>query len=195
LFLSGTTLLDVSEGGAYAHNLIAGRIVTHPELKRDTPFHPAHSTAVAGLSSTQGGDDRFFNNVFIGGKKPAKGYGLSVYDNAVYPLFTGGNVYCNGAQPYAKETNALVLANLNPDIKVVEEGNRVFVSFSEGQEFKRVVTCRITPQLLGETHVSKLSYENADVISDYFGVRRAEDKPTPGPFQSPAAGELKLEVW
>ena len=195
LFLSDTTLLDVSEGGAYAHNLIAGRIVTHPELKRDTPFHPAHSTAVAGLSCTQGGDDRFFNNMFIGGKKQANGYGLSGYDNAVYPLLTGGNVYCNGARPYAKETNALMLANPNPAIKVVEEGSRVFVSFSVGQELKRAVTRRITPQLLGETHISKLGYENADAISDYFGVRRAVDNPTPGPFQDPAAGEVKLEVW
>jgi hypothetical protein len=53
LFLSGVSLLDMSEGGAYAHNLMTGRIISRPELRRSTPFHPAHSTAVAGLVNIQ----------------------------------------------------------------------------------------------------------------------------------------------
>jgi len=61
LFLSANALLDWSEGGAYAHNLFAGRIVHRPELRRETPYHPAHSTTVAGLQNIQGGDDRFYN--------------------------------------------------------------------------------------------------------------------------------------
>ncbi len=66
VFLSGTSLLDMSEGGAYVHNLMAGRIVTGPEPNRVTPFHPPHSTAVAGLVSIKGGDNRFYNNIFVG---------------------------------------------------------------------------------------------------------------------------------
>ena len=65
-FLSALSLSDMSEGGAYAHNLMAGRIVTRPEPNRQTPFHKAHSTALAGLARTQGGDDRFYNNIFVG---------------------------------------------------------------------------------------------------------------------------------
>jgi len=34
----------VSEGGAYAHNLFAGQLKPQPELNRDTPYHPAHTT-------------------------------------------------------------------------------------------------------------------------------------------------------
>jgi len=56
---NGTQNAPCSEGGAYAHNLFAGRIVMHPELSRETPFHPAHSTAVAGLRNIVGGGDRF----------------------------------------------------------------------------------------------------------------------------------------
>jgi alpha-L-arabinofuranosidase len=43
LFLSATSLLDMSQGGAYAHNLFAGRITNRPEPDRETPYHPAHS--------------------------------------------------------------------------------------------------------------------------------------------------------
>jgi len=49
LLLSKTSLLDMSEGGAYVHNLIAGRIVSRAELSRSTPYHEAHSTVIAGL--------------------------------------------------------------------------------------------------------------------------------------------------
>jgi alpha-L-arabinofuranosidase len=59
LFLSPTSLLDMSQGGAYAHNLFAGKITNRPEPDRETPYHPAHSTTVAGLAVTTGGDHRF----------------------------------------------------------------------------------------------------------------------------------------
>ncbi|HEO72302.1 MAG TPA: right-handed parallel beta-helix repeat-containing protein, partial [Candidatus Hydrogenedentes bacterium] len=74
LFLSKVSLLDMSQGGAYAHNLFAGLIRLRPELGRQTPFHPPHSTDIAGLKNIPGGDDRFINNLF------AAGNGLSEYD-------------------------------------------------------------------------------------------------------------------
>ena len=99
LFLSGLNLRDVSEGGAYAHNLMTGRILSQPEPRRSTPYHKAHSTALAGLTSIVGGDDRFYNNIFVGGAEadinPLRfgGHGLWVYNHREYPLQTGGNVY------------------------------------------------------------------------------------------------------
>src|SRR3990172_7800796 len=67
LLLSAVSLRDWSQGGAYAHNLMAGRIESRPELKRSTPYHEAHSTALAGLTNIKGGDNRFYNNIFVGG--------------------------------------------------------------------------------------------------------------------------------
>ena len=128
LFLSGTNLLDMSEGGAYAHNLLTGKIISRPELNRDTPYHPAHSTAVAGLVNIKGGDNRFYNNIFVGdgaapdgtgrpaAKKPQPdaGFGLCVYDNREFPLQTGGNVYYRGARPSAQETKPVGACGLRP---------------------------------------------------------------------------------
>jgi hypothetical protein len=135
LFLSRTSLLDVSEGGAYVHNLWGGKIRSGEEPTRLTPYHPAHSTTVAGLIHTRGGDDRFYNNIFVGVAGAAleppsatdwahrtSGYGLQVYDQRSLPLQTGGNVYLAGARPYARETGAVVRPEGNSRVELVEDG-------------------------------------------------------------------------
>lgn len=66
LFLSPWAVKDMSTGGAYVHNYIGGRIATCTEHQRYTPYHLPHSTAVYGVSNILGGDDRFYNNVFVG---------------------------------------------------------------------------------------------------------------------------------
>ena len=57
--------MGLVEGGAYVHNLFAGEIGTHSDDDRMTPFHQAHSTAIAGMHKFPGGDDRYYNNVFM----------------------------------------------------------------------------------------------------------------------------------
>ncbi len=214
LFLSGTGLLDVSEGGAYAHNLMTGKIITQPELNRSTPYHPAHSTTVAGLSKIQGGNDRFYNNIFIGNgagtsspeKPPARqpqrrsDFGLSVYDEREYPLQTGGNVFYNGARPYARETNCVTRTELDPKVKVVEAGGQTMLRLNLGPELKQATTTLVTTALLGEARIPGLPYENPDgsaltISTDYFGKKRSKTNPTAGPFETPATGSLTLRVW
>ena len=203
VFLSPVTLLDVSEGGAYAHNLIAGMIVSHPELKRDTPFHPAHSTQVAGLVNIKGGDDRFYNNVFVGGietrTRRGAGFGLWVYDEREFPLQTGGNVYLNGSRPYGREVNPLAL----PDVftfRLVEESGQAHLQLTLPASLSKAATRLVTTELLGKAKISGVCYENANgsplkVDTDYFGRRRSKTRPTPGPFENPGEGALKLKVW
>lgn len=66
LFLSPWAVKDMSTGGAYVHNYIAGRIANCTEHQRYTPYHFPHSTAVYGVSNIPGGDNRFYNNLFVG---------------------------------------------------------------------------------------------------------------------------------
>jgi alpha-N-arabinofuranosidase len=214
LFLSAVNLLDMSEGGAYAHNLFTGKITNRPEPSRDTPFHPAHSTTVAGLVSTTGGDDRFYNNIFVGNGETLtsdrKGnvkelrwissFGLWGYDGRELPLHTGGNVYYNGAEPYAKEADPLTLADLNPGIRLAEEGGRTVLHLTLGKSLRKVATTRVTTQLLGKATIPGLPYENPDgsplqLDTDYFGKRRDKSNPLPGPFEKPGTGALTLRVW
>lgn len=65
IFLSKMNFRNVAQGGAFAHNLFAGRIVINPDRGRQTPYHFPHETAVAGYANIMGGDDRFYNNVFL----------------------------------------------------------------------------------------------------------------------------------
>ena len=65
LFLSKMNFRNVSQGGAFAHNLFAGRIVNNPDRGRQTPYHFPHETAIAGYSNIMGGDDRYYNNIFL----------------------------------------------------------------------------------------------------------------------------------
>jgi len=212
LFLSATSLLDMSEGGAYVHNLFAGHIVTSPEPNRETPYHPAHSTTMAGLARIKGGDDRFYNNIFLGRGVPAggpipqaskepvwtTGYGLWMYDLREYPLQTGGNVYYFGARPYAKETDAVVQPAVHPDVKLVRDGKHFRLHVALGPELTQAPTALVTTARLGKAKIPGVAYENADgspltVATDFFGKRRSE-RPTPGPFENPGSGTLILNV-
>ena len=194
LFLSDRSLFDMSQGGAYVHNLFMGRIQLRPELRRSTPFHKAHSTKVAGLRNIQGGDDRFYNNLVI---QPA---GLDGYDKATLPVQIEGNVYYNGAKPYFKETNYLEKAEFNPEVKVVEQSDSVFLHITLDDSWHALDNPLVTTALLGRAKMPNAAYENPDgtplkIDTDYFGKKRSEANPFAGPFENPGGGKLTLKVW
>jgi alpha-N-arabinofuranosidase len=194
LFLSGRSLLDMSEGGAYVHNLFAGAIEPRPELGRETPFHPPHSTKVAGLRNIQGGDDRFYNNLFI---QPA---GLDGYDKAALPIQIEGNVYYKGAKPCKNETNRIDKPLLDPEVKIVQEGDNVLLHITLDDSLHALNNPLVTTELLGRAKIPDAAYENPDgsplkIDTDYFGKKRNQAKPSAGPFEKPGEGKLTLKVW
>ncbi|MBW7988870.1 MAG: DUF1565 domain-containing protein [Planctomycetes bacterium] len=194
LFLSGRSLFDMSQGGAYVHNLFAGRITLRPELRRETPFHKAHSTEVAGLQNIQGGDDRFYNNLII---QPG---GLDGYDKATLPVQIEGNVYYNGAKPYSNEKIYLEKADFDPEVKVVGKGDSVFLHITLDDSWYALDNRLVTTSLLGRAKIPNAAFENPDgtalkINTDYFGKKRNEANPSAGPFENPGEGKLTLKVW
>ena len=213
LFLSPVSLLDMSEGGAYAHNLFTGKIISRPEPSRETPYHPAHSTTVAGLVNIRGGDNRFYNNILVGtgaadagvGETATKdpewggGYGLWVYDFRELPLQTGGNVYCRGARPWANETGALVLPEHDPGIRLAGDDGGWTLHIAPGEVLREAETGAVTTSRLGKARVPGLPYENRDgapieIDLDYFGNPRGAARPAPGPFEKLDPGPVALRV-
>jgi hypothetical protein len=214
LFLSAINLRDWSEGGAYVHNLMNGRIDSRPEPKRFTPYHQAHATALAGLTNIHGGDDRFFNNVFASGveagydahgfdrNNPQRflGFGLWVYDTREQPLQTGGNIFYTHAHPYVRETNFVEQADWDPKLRVVEAGEGVYLHFNLGPGLPAPATALVTTARLGTARISGLGYENPNgsplvVDVDYLGHQRSRSSPSPGPFENPGKGLLRLKIW
>jgi alpha-N-arabinofuranosidase len=195
LFLSPNALLDMSEGGAYVHNLFAGRIVLRPELNRQTPFHTSHSTKVAGLRNIRGGDDRFFNNIFVNHT------GLAPYDKAAQPVQMAGNVFLKGAQPSGHEQDPLVFAEYDPGIKIIEEKGGVYLHIMLDKTWAEKQSRQIvTTEMLGRAKISNLPYEQPDgstyrIDTDFFGRKRNTTNPFSGPFELPMGGSQVLKVW
>ena len=187
LFLSRVSLLDMSEGGAYVHNLFGGLLTNRPEPSRETPFHPANSTLVAGLATTTGGDNRFYNNVFIGDGRTRtqaeKGdltelrwissHGLWGYDGREFPIHAAGNLYLNGAEPSRREPNPILLPDLDPGIRLQTEGARVQLQYALPADLNLPETQAVTSELLGRAKVSNQPYLLANgtklhIKTDYF---------------------------
>lgn len=95
LFLSPWSVKDMSTGGAYVHNYFAGRIANCTEHQRYTPYHLPHSTAVYGVSNILGGDDRFYNNLFVG-DRAAGGTAPDAQDEPALASFWSGAIDMDG---------------------------------------------------------------------------------------------------
>ncbi len=194
IFLSSVSLRDWSQGGAYVHNLFAGRIVVRPDKRRLTPFHPLHSTQIAGLAKVEGGDNRFFNNLLAG---PAD---LRGYDAMKFPVRMEGNVYVGGAVPSSGEAEPLVYSDLQWRPRVTDTNNECHLVLSplpaDSRKGRRVVTT----SRLGTTQIAKLPFVHPDgrpyrLNRDFFGRVRSNTRVTAGPFQIDDTGPLELTVW
>jgi alpha-N-arabinofuranosidase len=58
----------------------------------------------------------------------------------------------------------------------------------------------VTTAFLGKAVIPDLPYEQPDgkpirIDKDYLGKSRSESNPTPGPFENPGTGDLRLKVW
>ncbi len=200
ILLSELAIRDWSEGGAFVHNLIAGNIELRPQ-NRETPFQVLHTTEVAGLSITKCGDDRYYNNIFVGGVKEIKGCksGLGVYENAELPMFVDGNVYMNGARKFINENNKMEL-DYNPNIQIEEKEDGTYLSMNLEKAIFKMKNRTITTEFLGKVKTPNLSYENPDGTSividkDFLAKTRNSKNPSVGPFENPGAGEVELKVW
>jgi len=215
LFLTteGLSIQDASEGGAYVHNLFAGRTKTFNVALRVTPYHYPHSTRVMCVRNIQGGDNRFFNNIYIRtSEKPDEaftdraqqniyvGYGLDVYDGAYYSSLAAGNVFYNGAKPYKSEANSIVKKDYEPQLELEERDGDVYLRLKFDASVDEIQTQLVTTHLLGATIVSEALFECRDgqpycIDGDYFGEPRDKDQHGVGPFKTLNEGSVELKIW
>ena len=193
IFLSPIGLLVNSQGGAYAHNLIAGAVYVAHNEGRETPYHKAHSTEVVGLAPNPSGDDRYYNNIFVNS-------GLAAYDPAKRPVFMAGNVFLNGAKPSKHEANPLVQSQVDPDIKLIETPGGMSLRIALDKAWTQQPRLLVTTERLGKAATPDLPYEQPNgapyrIDTDYFGRERDADNPAPGPFASSSLDEQELKVW
>ncbi|MFC2087518.1 right-handed parallel beta-helix repeat-containing protein [Bacteroidota bacterium] len=207
IFLSG--MYNSSQGGAFIHNIIAGKIILKPVVDRYTPYFFKHSTELMGFSNIQCGDDRFYNNIFIKNDyqidtKNIKnsGFGLEAYNQIkkILPIFTQNNLYYNGAKQYKKEVNSEVVDIFDPQVKIFMENNKIFLELNFDSTIFSMKTSMVTTKSLGTASMTHLPYENSDgselkINSDFFGNKKKTESPMVGPFEEIEMGKLTINVW
>jgi alpha-N-arabinofuranosidase len=215
LFLSDQRVENRSEGVAFVHNLFTGVFIAWLEPRRATPYFKAHSVDLAGVVPITTGDDRFFNNIFIGRNRPATdpnvmretmsrnkrmaGFGIGMYDFWPTPPVAEGNLYYRGARPASNETG-FAISSFSPVVKVEDRGNDVYLSMTLDPALAERRSLPVTAARLGVARVPSLPFEAPDgapmdLTRDYFGTMRDLNNPTSGSFENTKSGTILLRVW
>ena len=190
IMLSEISILNASQGTAYAHNLITGKIIIRKVANRYTPYHFSHSTSVKGLMTILTGDDRYYNNILTSNHqtKPYKGpvsdkihNGLDAYDG--YPLssdywykgkrpddfakhklpvYINSNLYFNKAKPFNRELDNFENREFVPKISIEKKKNSYYLNFEIDDSFKKVKTSLVNTNTLGTAFQSEATFENKD---------------------------------
>ena len=188
-----------SQGIAAVHNLITGPIQNMRSDTRATPYHRAHSTELAGMhqdaAANDSGDHRLYNNLFVA---PCN---LHALDNSSLPCFAAGNVFTKGTQPSKFEADALLKPDFDPGVKLSQRADGWYLDITLDPSWNaEQVRKLVTTELLGKAKVPGCAFENADgsplrIDTDYFGRKRNEQNPFPGPFEVVSGGHQILKVW
>lgn len=195
IFLSRQAIDNQSNGGAYVHNLSVGDYAIRAEYGRITPYMKPHMTDVAGLQTTEVGDDRVINNLIIGTGS------LKAYDDAKLPVMIEGNVYLSCAMPTRHEGLPLVQPITDPGVKLIMEDDGTWLEITADPSWISDKIRRIAAtDILGVAVLSKGAFEMPDgspmrIDTDFFGTQRNLDNPCPGPFEISKEGTMRFKVW
>ncbi len=192
IFLSPFGIRSLSTGVAYVHNLVRGKTSLRPE-GRETPLFKPHTTEKTGISPVPGGDDRWYNNIFTGKE-------LGKYGEDGLPAYINGNVYLDGAQPFAEEKIFLEKKEFNPNIRLESDAGKLFLYISCDEAILNLKNSMVTSGLLGETVITRQKFETAEASpivfeKDFFGNFRNRSMPVAGPFEMLKPGVNKFEIW
>jgi len=202
----------LSQGGAYVHNLFDSKFGNWYD-GRHTPYFKPHTTIKVDDHKINVGDDRFYNNMWVGnGKKSLEkiqepnlnhplyySYGTRCYEFRPRLPEAGGNVYYHGAEPCENEKTAKLI-NANPKIMLEEVGDGVYLKYYVDKQHKNVKSEIVTSDLLGRAEVPDQPFMDYDgshltINTDYLGNKRKHENPAAGPFENLKTGEQRIKVW
>lgn len=222
IMASDYALDNVAQGGAYINNLICGDMVLRNVLDRSTQYHLPHTTKIAGFSLVYGGDDRFYNNIFVGAEN-LEGVGTSHYANHTtsleeyisevhknsgdleaflkveQPVYINDNMYLNGAKAFDREKDNLIDDNFDPNISIIEDKDEVYLSCQLPECFEGFFGKIHSTDTLARVRIVDAEFENPDgskivLDSDYLD-KQINQKTTMGPISNLKAGKNNIKVW
>jgi len=223
IFASDYSFDNVAQGGAYANNLCCGKMRLLKVLNRSTPYHFPHSTQVAGTAVVYGGDDRFYNNIFVGGegiedcgtagfnpntasyeeyveKVTSNGRGdLDKFMKTEQPVYISANAYLNGAEGFDREKDGYTNKSFNPEVKIVEEGGNVYLEMNVEKGMLDIPAKIASTETLGTARIVDAIFDdpngNSIVLdTDYTGAARTA-KLVVGPIEGLKLGFNRIKIW
>ncbi len=224
IFALGYNFDNVAQGSALIHNLFMGTTRRIDTLNRATPYHTAHSTDVAGVAVVYSGDDRVYNNIFVGcemgpngisvgGTAHYNGHGDSLEeyvkkafegmpeDNTVFealkdPVYIDHNVYVKDALHYDLEKNP-TLTSFDPKYQIVREGDGVYLEMEVSEEMLKAVPV-INSHELGCPRICECSYEDPEGQNISFtsdlNDQNREGQMIAGPLTNLKVGHNKIKL-
>lgn len=223
IFTSAYAFDNAAQGSAFIHNLCCGFTNFYPVLNRATPYHLPHSTEVAGTTLVYGFDDRWYQNIFVGGEEEKRKYGTDLYNGAPVsmeeymervrslgngdveqfervkqPVGINGNVYLNGAKPFDREETKYQ-DDADPAIRIAEENGEVYLEITIPEKMKSIRTEVISTEKLGMARIVEQRFENPDGSVLYLNRDMKEnvrsESPVPGPVEEVHVGANRVKVW
>lgn len=223
IFASPYNLDIASSGGAYIHNLHCGFMRIYTVMNRSTPYHLAHSTDVLGTSPIYGGDDRFLQNIFVGGTEKEH-YGTDAYDGypssfeeylqrikergpgdvEIYeqirqPAIINANMYLKGSIPCNTETE-FIKSEKDPEVRIEDTGKEVYLKMRIPEECSQLTTHLIHSEELGRARTPEAVFESPDgtpiLFSEDLSGRKRSEYPLPGPVEGLKTGIInRILIW
>ncbi len=213
IFASNYSFDNVAQGGAYVNNLCCGSMRRIKTLDRSTPYHFPHSTQIAGTTVVYSGDDRLYNNIFVGGftipeeecysgtagyddccesyeeyheKVCSAGNGdLEKFIEIEQPVYIDGNVYLNGSKAFRAEKNLVVMPEFNPAISVIEEAGSVYIELHVPDELLHVSTRVHSTDTLGTVRIVDAIFDDPDGNTIILNTDYHNDSRTSEPVPGP----------
>lgn len=196
LLLSQRHMTKVSDGGAYVHNLIWGKVNLWPTEQRKSPYMKAHSAEVAeyraGISQE---DDRYYNTIFVG---PG---GTATLDAHDFKMQSAGNLFLDGARPSKHDAHAVVVDDFDPQITLSQENGEWWLEMKVDPALQAAAERPLVDSdLLGLPVVTQLPFEDRDgkpyrIDTDYFGNKRDRSALAAGPFVGNESSTIRVKVW
>jgi len=176
LLLSENALKDWAQGLAVVHNLIAGQVEYRTVEKRRTPWFSAHSLKDMKLANILLKDARFYNNL-LGAEDPLAPYRAS------------GQLEAAGNAPFDRK-----------DISLEKRQDGWWLSFRPDPAWADITRPLVTTELLGKARITGQPFLQPDgspyrIDRDYFGRKRPDANPAPGPFRIPGNEKVSFKVW
>lgn len=223
IFMDEYAYDNAAQGGAYVNNLICGFFNHYPVLNRSTPYHFPHSTMPLGTVPVYGGDDRWYQNIFIGGSESNRHYGtaeyngspvslqeyieevqsleygdVEQYERVKQPVYIEGNVYFNGALNFEREKGAII-CNTDPTISIETRDDGIYLLITLPQEMFATKGRVIKTKDLGMTRISEARFENRDgsemVINKDMLETIVRGEMIAGPLQNVHVGKNEIRIW